>query len=168
MHQHVPRIASHRALGSRATHFGNKGQREAQGTSQGHKANRDISLKGRCLPCGKRLMAESIASNMPPPARATSLPCPQRWGGRRVGYDGASPLWLIPGSPAETGSPSSRLQAHCSAALPGNGLTSVPLTPSGRGATVGVQTACEHWRSPAQAATLPCETSPCSPLVSAL
>lgn len=28
MHQHVPHAASHSALGSRVTHFGNKGQRQ--------------------------------------------------------------------------------------------------------------------------------------------
>lgn len=49
MHRRVPHTASHRALGSRATHFGNKGRRRLKG----HKANRDISLKGRCLPCGE-------------------------------------------------------------------------------------------------------------------
>lgn len=38
-------------------------------------------------------------------------------------------LWQVsPGSQVGTGSPSMQLQAHCGAALPGNGLTSLPLT----------------------------------------
>lgn len=38
--------------GEQSYAFWEQGTEEAQGTSQGHRANRDISLKGRCLPCG--------------------------------------------------------------------------------------------------------------------
>lgn len=125
-----------------------QGTEEAQGIGLGRKANRVISLKGRCLPRGEPHAtapgAESIAWNMPLSAYATSLPRSQCWGGRRVGNDGASLLRMSPGSLAGTASPSTRLQPRCGAALLGNGLTSLPLTPSGRQARTGAWAAREY------------------------
>lgn len=77
------------------------------------------------------LLTESITPNTALPACAISLPCSQSWGRRWVGSDGVSLLCVSPGCQVEKASPGTQLQARHGTALPGNGITSMPPTPSG-------------------------------------
>lgn len=80
MQQHVPHTASHSALGSRVTHFGNKGQRKLKEPARDVRQIETFPQRADASPAASPtqwLLTESITSNVPLPACATSLPCSQ-------------------------------------------------------------------------------------------